>query len=136
MGSGVIGTGGAGGSGAGHQLRLAEFLAGLLALVELGGERLGRRPAEGLLDEPAGLAALAAGEAPGLDPGLALRADGDLDGLQAAPPTGIVSPIDPSARACSTTAWPRLRASIVGLLDGSRIRIRNGSVSFHGIELL
>ena len=55
-------------------LRLAEFLAGLLALVELGGEGLGGPSAQGLLDEPAGLAALAAGEAAGLDPGLALRA--------------------------------------------------------------
>ncbi len=59
-------------------LRLAEFLIGLLALVELGGEGLGGPGAQGLLDESAGLAALAAGKATGLDPGLAGRADGDL----------------------------------------------------------
>src|SRR4051794_1534354 len=74
-----------------RSLRLPEFLAGLLALEELGGQGLGGARAEGLLDEPAGVAALAAGEPPGLDLGLALGADGDLDGLQAAPPTLIVS---------------------------------------------
>ena len=93
-------------------LRLAEFLIGLLALVELGGEGLGRTSAQGLLDEPAGLAALAAGEAAGLDPGLTGRADGDPDGLQATPPSRIVTSIEPSARGRSTTWWPRLRASI------------------------
>ena len=91
----------------------AEILAGLLALVELGRERLGGPLAEGLLDEPAGLAALGAGEAPGLDRRLALGGDGDLDGLHEAPPTVIDSLMEPSARGCSTTEWPRLRASIL-----------------------
>jgi len=49
--------------------------------MELRGEDLGRAGAEGLLDELAGLAALRAGEAPGPDGRLALRADGDLDDL-------------------------------------------------------
>ena len=43
-----------------------------LALVELGGQLLAGALAEGLLDELAGLAALAAGEATRLDLGLAL----------------------------------------------------------------
>src|SRR3954454_17388306 len=90
---------------------LAEVLVEGLALVELGGEGLGGSAAEGLLDEPAGLAALGAGEAPGLDPGLAPGADGDLDGLHEAPPTWIVSCTEPSGRPCSITEWPRLRAS-------------------------
>ena len=73
-------------------------------LVELGGEGLGGPGAQGLLDEPAGLAALASGEASGLDPGLAPGVDGDLDGLvQDTPPTWMVSLIDPSASDCSTT---------------------------------
>ena len=123
MGSSVVMVIGMWGAGRGwmrgrSQVRLAELLAGLLALVELGGERLGGPPAEGLLDEPAGLAALAAGEAPGLDRRLALRADGDLDGLHERTSDWIVSLIEPSARGCSTTEWPRLRASIRGLLDG------------------
>jgi hypothetical protein len=49
---------GASGLGPSRPLRLPQRLAGLLALVELGGERLGGPGAEGLLDEPAGLAAL------------------------------------------------------------------------------
>ena len=76
----------------------------------------GRRlTAEGLLDEPAGLAALPAGEAPGLDLGLTCRRDGDLDDLQDAPPTVIDSLMEPSASGCSTTEWPRRRASILAL---------------------
>ena len=59
-----------------------------------------------------------AGEALGLDRRLALGVDGDLDGLHAAPPTLMVSLTEPSARGCSTTEWPRLRASMRGLLDG------------------
>src|SRR4051812_30113932 len=95
-----------------ESLRLLQLLGGLLALVEVGRERLGRARAEGLLDEPAGLAALAAGEPPGLDLRLARGAHGDLDDLaQEAPPTLMVSLMDPSARGCSTTLWPRLRAS-------------------------
>src|SRR4051794_30586207 len=68
--------------------RLPEVLACLLALVELPGELLGCPPPEGLLDELAGQAAFATAEPLGLYPGLALGADGDLDGLvHAAPPT-------------------------------------------------
>src|SRR3954468_4080589 len=93
-------------------LRLAEFLVRLLALVELGRERLGGPPAERLLDEPAGLAALPAGEALGLDLCLADGGDGDLDDLHDAPPTVIDSLMEPSASGCSTTEWPRRRASI------------------------
>src|SRR6267378_5093902 len=89
--------------------RLLQFLGGLLALVELRGQRLGRAVAQRLLDEPAGLAARAAAESPGLDLRLALWADGDLDRLHEAPPTWIVSFTEPSGRACSTTLWPRLR---------------------------
>src|SRR5260221_187000 len=72
---------------------------------------VGRAGAERLFDARAGLAGGGAGEALRLALRLALRADGDLDGLQAAPPTLIVSLMDPSGRACSTTPWPRLRAS-------------------------
>src|SRR3954471_24361782 len=98
----------------GTLLRLAQLLAGLLALVELGGERLGGLRAQGLLDELAGLAALGPREAPGLDGRLAPGADGDLDDLvQDAPPTRIDSRMDPSGRACSTTEWPFVRASIL-----------------------
>ena len=46
----------------------------LSLLVVRGGERLARARAQGLLDEPAGLAAFAAGEAAGLD--LCLAAGG------------------------------------------------------------
>ena len=92
---------------------LIEMLAGLLALVELGGERLGGPPAEGLLDEPAGLAALGAGEAPGLD---LVSPFGQtvisMVLLKTHLRPVIVSLIEPSARGCSTTEWPRLRASI------------------------
>ena len=49
---------GASGLGPSRPLRLPQRLAGLLALVVLCGERLGGPGAEGLLDEPAGLAAL------------------------------------------------------------------------------
>ena len=52
-------------------LRLLDLLVGGLCLVELGRELLVHRLAEGLLDEAAGLATLAAGEALRLDPGLA-----------------------------------------------------------------
>src|SRR3954470_9860236 len=92
---------------------LAKVLVEGLALVELGGEGLGGPAAEGLLDEPAGLAALGSGEAPGLDLGLALGIDGDLDELaQDAPPTLIDNLMLPSLSVLSTTEWPRLRASI------------------------
>lgn len=93
-------------------LGLLQLLAGLLALVELGGQPLARTPAERLLDEPAGFAALAASEAFRLHLCLSLWADGDLDALHEAPPTVTVSLMDPSARVCSTTLWPRRRASI------------------------
>src|SRR6185312_1379803 len=93
-------------------LRLPKILAGLLALVEFGGERLGGTGAQGLLDEPAGLAALGAGEAPGLDPGLALGVDGDPDDLHATPPSWMVTSIEPSASGCSETECPCLSASI------------------------
>ena len=98
-------------------VRLPEVLAGLLALlVELGGHLLGGPLPEGLLDEPAGVPALGAGEPLGLDGRLALGADGDLDGLvQEAPPTWMVSLTEPSGRACSKTLWPRFLASIVAL---------------------
>src|SRR5262249_12082808 len=46
-----------------RSLRLLDLLAGRLALVELGRELLAEGLAEGLLEEPAGLAALGAGEA-------------------------------------------------------------------------
>src|SRR4051812_8881769 len=60
-------------------LRLPEGLVGGLALVELGGLDIGGGEAEGLLQEPAGGQALAAGVAPGLHGRLAARRDGDLD---------------------------------------------------------
>src|SRR4051794_10216386 len=95
--------------------RLPEALAGLLALVELGGQRLGGPLSQGDLDKLAGVPALGAGEPLGLDGRLALGADGDLDGLQDAPPTVMVNLTLPSGRACSKTLWPRFRASIVAL---------------------
>ena len=60
---------------------LLELLIGGLALVELSGQLLVGALTEGLLDEPAGFAALAAGEAARLDLGLTLGVDGDLDDL-------------------------------------------------------
>src|SRR4051812_38634015 len=72
-------------------LGLRDGLVGLLAVVELGRDRLGGLPTERLLDEPAGLPALGAGEPPGLDLRLARRADGDLNRLHEAPPTLMVS---------------------------------------------
>ena len=51
---------------------LLELLVGGLALVELGGQLLASALAQCLLDELAGLAALAAGEAARLDLGLTL----------------------------------------------------------------
>ncbi len=92
---------------------LAEVVIGRLLLIELGLELLGRGLAQGLFDELAGLPALIAGESPGLDPGLALGINGDLDRLvQEAPPTWMVNFTEPSGRACSTTPWPRFLASI------------------------
>jgi hypothetical protein len=95
---------------------LPEVLTGLLTLVELGGQCLGGPLPEGLLDEPAGVPALAAAEALGLDGGLALRRDDKLDGLaQEPPPTVMVNLTLPSGRGCSKTLWPRFLASIVAL---------------------
>src|SRR5262249_46778815 len=91
--------------------RLVQAVLCALLLVELCRERFGHPPAERLLDEPAGLAALGAGEAAGLDRGAALRVDGHLDRFHAPPPTPMVRRIEPSASACSLTAWPRRRAS-------------------------
>src|SRR5690242_9586343 len=84
---------------------LPEVLAGLLALIELAGHLLGSLLAEGDLHEPGGVPALGAGEPLGLDPGLTLGADRDLDGLAAhAPfPTEMVSLMLPSGRGCSRT---------------------------------
>jgi hypothetical protein len=67
--------------------------------------------AEGLLDKFRGVTALGAGEALGLDGRLALGTDGDLDELQEAPPTWMVSFTEPSGRGVSNTEWPFLRAS-------------------------
>ncbi len=93
-------------------VRLAQVVIGRLVLIELGLEVFGRGLTESLLDELAGLPAFIASKSPGLDPGLPLGIDGDLDGLvQAPPPTVTVNFTDPSGRACSTTAWPLRRAS-------------------------
>ena len=73
---------------------LPEVLAGLPGPGRTRRSTLGGLLAEGLLDELAGVPALAAGEALGLDGRLALGADGDLDGLQDAPPTWMVSLMD------------------------------------------
>jgi Uri superfamily endonuclease len=72
-------------------------------LMELGGELFVNSLAEGLFDEPAGIAATRSGEPPGPNAGLALGGDGDFDDLRhAAPPwIWIVSLIEPSARVCS-----------------------------------
>src|SRR5438270_11058455 len=91
--------------GARGSLRLPDRLLDGLRLVELGGELLAHGPAEGLLDEAAGLAALAAGEAPRLDLRLAGGRDDDADDLlHARPPTSISTTMDPSASDCSVAA--------------------------------
>ena len=91
------------------------MLSGRLALVELGGQLLTGGLTESLLDELAGFATFAAGEAARLDLGLTLGVDGELDDLHEPPPTRMVSLIDPSARDCSVIWWPFLRASIRAL---------------------
>ena len=87
-------------------------LPGGLFLVELGRELLGGPLAQGLLQVPARFTARRPGEALGLDRGLALGTDRDLDGFQAPPPTWMVSLMEPSARLCSKTVCPCLWASI------------------------
>lgn len=66
------------------------FLSRLLclSLMKLGLQTLVLSLTESLLDELAGLSTLAASKAVGLDPGLTVGSDDDLDGLiQAAPPS-------------------------------------------------
>jgi hypothetical protein len=83
-------------------LRLPDLRLGALSLVELGRELLGDRLAEGLLDEPAGLAALAAREALRLHLRLAPGGDDHADDLlHAWPPTSILTRMLPSAKDCS-----------------------------------
>lgn len=82
--------------------------------VELPRQLLVRAITEGLFDELAGQAALAAGKALGFDLCGAVRRNGDFYGFQVAPPaTCTVSLMEPSASDCSTTAWPFFLASIL-----------------------
>src|SRR5437868_1918166 len=105
--------------------RLPDVARRLLPLVELGRRPLAGPGAQGLLKELARLAALAAREPLRLDAGLALGVDRDLDGLHSAPPSWMVSLIEPSGRACSTILWPRLRASILAFSAAYRCRRRS-----------
>lgn len=91
-------------------LPLAGLLLDALAGMEFAGQPFVGALAQCLLDELAGLAALAAGKAFGLDSSLALGRYDDFDGLhQAAPPTLMVSLMEPSLRACSVQLWPLRR---------------------------
>ena len=68
---------------------------------------------EGLFDKLAGFETFGTGESTGFDSALALGVDDDFDFLtQAAPPTLMVSLIDPLSSRCSTTECPFRRASI------------------------
>ena len=59
---------------------LPELLAGAGLVVELGQQAFAAGCSQGLLDEPAGVLALRAGEAIGLHADAALWVHGDLDG--------------------------------------------------------
>src|SRR5208282_3654876 len=92
---------------------LLELLIGCLTLVELPGQLLVSSRAQSLLDESTGFTAFTAGEATSLDPRLTFGVDSNLDDLQAAPPTRMVSLMEPSASVCSVTWCPFFRASIL-----------------------
>src|SRR5271165_4951302 len=96
-----------------RSVRLLKLLVERLALVEFRSQFLTSALAESLFDGPARIPALAAGEAARFDLGLTLGVDGDLDGFQAAPPTRMVSLMEPSGRVCSVTWCPFMRASIL-----------------------
>jgi hypothetical protein len=97
----------------GWSVRLLELLVGRLVLVELRGQLLVGALAESLLNEATGFTAFTTGEATCLDLALTFGVDGDLDDLQATPPTRMVSLIEPSANVCSVTWRPFFRASIL-----------------------
>ena len=89
------------------------LLVGLLhggLLVEFGRQSLGESGPQGFLDKATRRTARFAGKPLGLDSGLAIGRDYDLDQLaHATPPISMVSLIEPSASVCSVTVWPRLR---------------------------
>ena len=83
---------------------LAQLLLLAVTLMELWFELFCFSLAQGLFQEPAGRATVAAGKALGFDAGLAIRGDDDFDCLlHAAPPTWMVSLMEPSSSGCSRT---------------------------------
>ena len=82
-----------------------------MGLMELGCELFAFAIAQGLFNQIAGFTAGFTSETFGLYGALSLGANSDLYGLQAAPPTWMVSLIEPSASDCSLTECPCLRAS-------------------------
>lgn len=67
--------------------------------------------AQGNLDKPTGLPALVAAESPCFNARLAGWGNRDFDDLHAAPPTLMVSLIDPLESVCSVAVRPFRRAS-------------------------
>jgi len=84
-------------------LGLLHILPYGVLLVELTGKRFLRTISESLLEQATGFAALRTQEALGFHTGFTLGADGDLDGLQTAPPIWTVNLIEPSGKVCSYT---------------------------------
>jgi len=81
---------------------LAQLLLLTVTLMKLWLELFCFRLTQGLFQKPAGRATLAAGKALGFDAGLAIRGDDDFNGLlHAAPPTWMVSLMEPSSSGCS-----------------------------------
>ena len=89
------------------------LLRGQLGLMKLGRKLLIDPLAERLLDKLARIAARLTGKTLGRDCGVAIGADDDFNLHDCPPATWMVSLIDPSARACSVTLWPRRFASRV-----------------------